>query len=1697
MPPRRKLFKKMKGGGDNFMTGVDKNKISEFNPGSLGGVTFWLQADKKNLVYKTVEEYANSPNVLPSVKDTILKQFKDNLSQTVLAEIKSSLESKPNSLIPFELNTAGPVKFPSFKSDSEKLNVISLQDMINVSNPSDHKEKMRSSSELQLSLANMSIYSITTNVKISYNETLRLLVVSIIDPTAAAAELSEIIVFSRALTPEENEQMEGYLAYKKNDQYLLRLNHKYLPTIDSFLFLKEIAAQLSESEITLKADLENFDTSVQTYSSKLPTAEILQKAPPLKQKANSALAQISSIKQNLAKGALFARKQKMETVPATFDAIQTLALYSEPFTQDTLKNKLVDFRGVVTELEAYMKSLDDVDKDVVAAIRQNTMNEQIKKRADAVSAEMLKDERNTSQMKESYMSIRKKFEAMNAAGKSKYEMMNAAFIKKVTEDSDTFKYYSTSVQSKWDTMLVNFNELIRIVGTGEWLTYDPSLNKENNTVKRGEKPFRIEYKDPYLKSVQTLYESVRNQVTEGDILYLRNEVDEIMTFYNTFIKRAQNKEISPVSKKLFNGIFKKKLKAAIAYEKDFTRLYSIINPAINDLLRILRLNKEYKTSETKLEKAYPVPTVYMYKESSQTTKYVRKVNKHDHSLSMIEYVITKQDGIIQGTDTQVEFFFPSMELVSKNKEDKFFTKKIPFCDDTGLILIQKFMILEPYTKTENVLDSIPKTQLLPKYFHIVNGLFEIPRDAENSIYELSASSPQMPVLLPKYAMSDGAFFICVNVGEIPIIIRIPGTAEEFHDVIGPNEICMYIHANAGDMANVFYGRVQWDSRRIAYDTIMDVPRSSLCCKITDISKTVFMRSDKVPLFDRNGFLVEAVVDDNSCVYDIDDFYRACPYKVTKAEKDMKISELELNADWDEKPIPGNVLSTLRVVKEASSGLAVFCSEQGIPAVNEFGFTKYLRSPLLEVDKKIVTRVSRPENVEVTLTPTTSIVQYGLMPNEDIFLKSFRTSFVKIPQENTFIFVDSVGHPLVSPLNQYIQVEQFSFEPPYYLKYTDLLGLEYAFIPDVSDVDAKITFTLEIRPYPRILMQTADEQRARKITSEIQILSYRYATGAEYIQYTLTNLKTKMAYCNSLTERFSGIRDTIALIAKCISNISTFQTDYQSYRDSIIAMTTRNIMMDKSKDEAMEISTFDLKIKDSLTKVQKSYKTAYKPVEFFESIVRRIDSIREKIADLSGAKNNEIVESITHIQGIIQKQAVTQGGSKNADLAGLLKTCTVKKVDFDGIVKRLQSSLDKIPTELDDLEGWVNDNDVLIDNATAIHKEILDIDNLQVINVFTQQMMNDLSVANKQLQENKDKVKGLIEYKKRVALWLGLYPDAAKQLDYNTTLPMIPSVPLKGYALHFIPFEEMDNPSLSRDWYSLENTDILSTSLKSRISLNLVAPMKALLDPTFTEYYKKYDIDANVPEFNEYQKLMTTDLKKILDASNKTTNEHVATAIEMEAKLQPIFKEYESIRSDLRAEIQKVLTTLASEIQKEWLDSTGKRTAIQTNIAVLQPYLSESQITQTAEMSAKLDNLFLKDALSTMGDIQRSLNTSDYYANFSYIKMLEIHESWKLLLDTLKNIRAEISTLRTSMENVQNAVLDVLHEKVKVGRENIDSVYSRLKTSVTDGTKLKDITMTIDPQIQSLSEKTTTDIPACIVVLKQISEIESQLKKYSS
>jgi hypothetical protein len=1127
---------------------------------------------------------------------------------------------------------------------------------------------------------------------------------------------------------------------------------------------------------------------------------------------------------------------------------------------------------------------------------------------------------------------------------------------------------------------------------------------------------------------------------------------------------------------------------------------------MNDVLSILNLNKRYKTSKMKLEKKYPIPVLYNFKDVSSDVTYVRKINKREHSLSMIEYVVTNKDGTILYSDAEnleADFLFPSIENVYKNKEDTHFSKKLPFCDDSGALLVKKYVIVKPYSKTENILDSISKTQVLPKYFHLVDGLFEVPRDSENGIYEMKVESPQMPILLPKYAMADGKFFICVNAGSIPITIRIPGFEEDAHDLIGPDEICMYIYTGVAASTTSFYGRVEWVANRIAYDTIYNVPRTSLCCKLTDISKYVFMRTATLPLFDWNGYLVEATPDlDKGSVYNVDDFYKACPYKV-KIGPELKMSDLEIVADWGEQAVPQTPPTKIIVVEDSSSSLAVYCNPQGIPAIDEFGYTKYVNAPLIQINDKIVTRSSREKSIEVTLNPSVSILQYGLMGKREIFTNVFRSNFVKpyVPPGiaattpvNTFVFVNSIGYPLVSPSNEYIQVDNLVFEPPFYVKYTENFVTEYSYIPEDGAFFVPNKTILNVKTYPNTFLKTPEEKEITEISSAIKITSYRYNTGNAYIQFTMTQLGADLGTCGSLRDYFSGISETEELLNKTIRDIRGLYSGYKTYAPTIDALETRDYIADTSNDERMVLNTFDLKLKEVLNKVYNLYTDGKKPVIFFKSIVKKIDKIRKEIKELQDVKSIEVVKSVTGIQTIVQNHSIIKEGSKSADLTALLNKTTGKKVEFDAILKSLDTNINTIPKDLNELEGWVQNQEILIDNARGLHKEIIDLDNTHTVEIFTQQVMNTIQSSITKMKENTDKMKALVEYKKKIAFWLDIYPDSAAQKEYADKLPLPTTASsLKAYTtIQFLPFEELENPFIKRDWYTLADTDILNASTRTRITFNIIDPMKAFIEKN-KGFYTKYDIIVNPPEPEMLQKEGEEALQKIVEVSDKLTNEHMLAAVEAEALLEPILKEYKNVRADLHTEVEKILNITASSVQAKWLDCTGKRTAIQTNIALLQPYLIESQTTRVNKMNKDMEDLFSSDKLSVVDEVQRSLKVPDYYANINYLKMLEMNTSWSYTSSLLTNIQDNLSGVQSDMGPLQTEVLENMQTTIKTGRDEIKALYDTKKTGTSDAASLKSLTSSMDPKVSQIMEQSSADIPTSISLINKISSLKNELK----
>ena len=1679
------------------MPGIDKNDISKFIPGQIADLALWIQADKSLCDFKPVQEYVKG--ISPSIATNILDQYGDNPSQNVLVAINSRVVSQPNSLIRLELDTSGRTRFPTFISSPDALDAISLQDMVDPTNTGQRREKLCTKSEMNMKSMNMSIFNISKNINIVFNDNLQILIIAVDDPSAPETEFSEILVYSRGLTFAEIEIIEGYFAYRRNDQYLLKLNHKYLPSIESIPFIKSISDQLSDTEIALRNHMENFDVAVEAYRAQLPEAHILQKGVPLKEKANAAIQQLSIIRQNITKGALYSRKQKTETIESVFDSINKLGLYSTPFTTEIFNSKINDFKGVMTELDAYMKSLENVDNDVAVAVDQNKTSDQMKKRTVAISVEALEDKNAAVEAKTLVAAQRAKLETINEIGKTKYDALYTTLTTKLKYDGENLEYYYTTVKSKWDALMVIYGNLDEQISSGDWLAYDTALDKTNIVTNRNNKAYHIKYVNSYLDRIQTLYEQIRNQIVEGDLVFLRNEAEYIISIFKTLTKKLEQRSVSPLSKKLFVHFFKRKLKLMMKYEAEFKKLHSIMSDAVDELLRILGLNKTHSSSQIKLEKDFPIPITYFFKESAQNICYIRKVNKHDHSLTSIEYIVTNADGTIKYVDTidrEVEFVFPSLENISKNDVDDFYIKKLQFCSDTGSPLFRKYVILKPYSKDEGVIDSISQSQVLSKFFHKVEGRFEIPRDSENGIYEMFATSPQPPILLPKYALAVGTFFICVNAGTVAFHVQIPGYTEDFYDLIGPEEVCMYTYLSDSEASSkgTFYGRMQWIPNRIAYDTIFDRPRSSLCCKITELSKYICMSTPTMPLFDRNGYLVEVIPDENANIYDIDDIHHAAPYKVTIGP-DLKVSDLEINTDWEEKPGPAPLPTKLTVAAESGMGLPIFCNAAGNPAINEFGFTKYVTTHILQIKDQTVTRSSQGGSMEVVLDSVTMLVQHGLMWDYDLFNKVYRSNFVK-SVNNTYIFVNSLGFPLVSNSNTYIEVDKYTFDPPYSVTYTDNFITQYAYIPEESQFFVPNTNILSAKPYPILIMRNSDERESAIVLRAVQIISYRYKTGNAYIQYTVTKLQTELANCNALKAHFRDIDETITHLNKCISDIIKLHENYATYNDTITALKTRQLIADKMNDEMMTISTFDLKMKDILGKVYKSFTDGMKSATFFKCILKRIDKIRAEIKDLREEKEIEIVTSIINIQTVIKNQSLSQGTTTNPELTKLLNTCSKKKIEFDGVLNTLNDNINAIPTELSSLDKWVNDQDMLIERAISLHREILDIDSLHTVDVFTQQLANNFRNTTKVLEENVEKVNKLIEYKKKIAKWLDLYPDAAVMKEYSEQVPITSSAQnLKGYTISFPIFEELQNPFIVRDWYSLLNTDTLSKTVRTRISIKLTDPMKAFINK-YGKYYTKYDISAPSPAPATYELSNTDRLKEIIDESNKTVDDLIVEALDGETELAPIFKEYISISSDLRTEIQPVLVKQAGDIQAKWVDSTGERTAIQTNLKLLEPYLQGDQVARAAKIGTDMDALFTSDKLSDIDDIQHSLKVSDYYAKMNYMKMIETTATWNNTSSYLGFLSNEMSNIQESMKTLSSDIKNVLAANIQTSRNDLQKQITTTKAAITDGAKLKEFSDTIDPLVLKMMAKTPTDIPSTIEITGNITDIKKRLKDYA-
>ena len=111
-------------------------------------------------------------------------------------------------------------------------------------------------------------------------------------------------------------------------------------------------------------------------------------------------------------------------------------------------------------------------------------------------------------------------------------------------------------------------------------------------------------------------------------------------------------------------------------------------------------------------------------------------------------------------------------------------------------------------------------------------------------------------------------------------------------------------------------------------------------------------------------------------------------------------------------------------------------------------------------------------------------------------------------------------------------------------------------------------------------------------------------------------------------------------------------------------------------------------------------------------------------------------------------------------------------------------------------------------------------------------------------------------------------------------------------------------------------------------------------------------------------------------------------------------------------------------------------------------------------------------------------------------MIQVNSSWNNLDAVLVYIQDQIPGLQDSMNNVQASTVSDMQADIQARLGAIQTAYTATKAATTDGTQLKTLTTTMDPQITAVTGANAADLPSCIALQKNITAIENQLKTFS-
>ena len=873
MTVRKITVKKYKQyGGGTPVLGIDVKSIKTFNPNSIPDLVLWIKANEYSLVYSTISSYIRLQSI--TIQDRLTEQFKNILDATIISEIKSKSKSTPNSLERYELEPADG--FPILVKKNNNFDVISMTGQPDLSN-NFVNFKLVSTVPIKLD-PKFSMWTISKNILFKSNELLRKITLEIDtdgykkDPVA---EFSEIIIYSRTLTLAETQQVEGYIAYLKNEQFLLAVGHPYLPDMSYLPALKEFISNVDDQRTALENTLENFNKILDEYRELYHEKDLYLNESINRGRITQSLMNLTSIMDRVSKGALLGLKRhRVEELVFSVILSCSNQLFPEPETVDSLNSIFQKITEVIGETNSYLDSIKALGPPEQPLTQSGGSYSESTAISSAHSQEILEETQREVSARELYQKLRLRSEQLNSLGKSLYGPMSIELQKKLSVFWESADYSNKSIQADWRSLIADFNDISGQIGSKAWLKYVPTLDISEADVT----PDSISYRDSYLNTIQGLYEKIRNQLYSGDMAYIKMAVNHKAKELEKINAAALNKTIHATCKKTFIPHCKQRYYEIEGYMEIFTQILGPIQEAIRLIQNSLKWSKSNKTIGP-LDTVPVIPTQERFRSDCESI-YVRKVNRSDSDLTGIDYIVTDSNGEVQMApnkdgDLDCKYIFPSFEGINISEEDKAFSLYWPYRDN-GLIN-QQYIILDPLP-SHTIIDSLSSTRRPKYWFHSIGDstIFEIDRE-EGGIHQF-VSEGGVPIQLPKYAMTPGTYFIIQNVGNIPIQVQIPGFPTDCIDMIGTGETIQYIYSDYTEgSGGTFYGRCFWRDGYIPYDTVLNCPRSAFSVFVPELNTAIYVKSTLEPICDSEGYFIKVHADSSGKVYDIDDVYLANPY----------------------------------------------------------------------------------------------------------------------------------------------------------------------------------------------------------------------------------------------------------------------------------------------------------------------------------------------------------------------------------------------------------------------------------------------------------------------------------------------------------------------------------------------------------------------------------------------------------------------------------------------------------------------------------------------------------------------------------------------------------------------------------------------------------------------------------------------------